>query len=208
MPSLFLACTLLLLSFTHAHAQDDWALQKDADDIQLYTRFRSDSAINEFKAVMRLKGDIDSAFAVLSDMGRVTSTDPHTKEGRILKSISENEYYFYQLLEMPFFMGDRDLISHVTIAKTETGYFLYGISEPDYLPQMADVTRIENARLVISVRKITRSTFELTLKGTAELPIDANIPKLVMNKAVVGTMHGRMKRMQQLLGLPVSHERE
>lgn len=199
----FFLILLLLHGIIASVFAQDWTLQKESDGIQIYTRFRSDSVINEFKGVMRLRGDIDSAFSVLSDMSQVTKTDPTNRESRVLATINPQEYYFYQLMELPFFLGERDLVSHVTIAKTESGYFLYGVSEPDYIPHLAGITRIENSNLVISVRKISRNTFELTLKGSAELPIGNSISKAVMNRAVVGAMHHRMQRMQELLGVPV-----
>lgn len=135
-----------LILNTNLFAQQDWQLKKNTDGIKVYYRTAADSDVKELKIVTEIDAPAEAVMKVLGDVTRhpewiysCTKTEELKKE--------DNEIFFYEKLDFPWPLSDRDIIGHLVITKDASGKITtVNNSAPDYLPEKKDIVRIKESK--------------------------------------------------------------
>jgi len=90
--------------------ENEQYLKLDKQGIKVYIYKTKNSEISAFKALAYINSPIDSIMAVLSDNKSCAEWVHECAEAYIVKDISFNERYHYQVVDIPFPFKDRDLI--------------------------------------------------------------------------------------------------
>lgn len=108
---------LALLMSQPALAQSvDWTLDREEADISVFIKDNKTSDYIDFHAQAEVQSGAGSVLALLKDPGQCQQWLHLCVSGKVLKTVSDNEFYIYQVFDFPFPFANRDLISHVTIA--------------------------------------------------------------------------------------------
>lgn len=198
----FFAALLIVASLVPAavaQSEDtNWTLAREAEGIQIFTRPQGEGMVDEIKGVLTVEGNIDSANKILCHIPTLSSTDPVVIKTEIIATVSANEYYIWQQAKMPFFMNDRDIVSKINFSQTSKGgYMLASQTYPDYVPEKPKLTRMRDVALVVSLRPLSPTSFELVYK----LHIGDTYGAIVTsasNKAALESTFERLKRMRDL----------
>ncbi len=137
--ALCLAMIVIFGSFTNA----EWELIKNEDGIKVYTRMAAHTSIKELKINTTVHCSLAAVVSLLSDVNSYNDWVYNCKDAKIIKHISNNEMYRYQVTKAPWPVSDRDLITHTLIrqdaAKTVT---ITGEAMPNYLAINKNLVRV------------------------------------------------------------------
>ncbi len=103
----------ILVTATTINAQSDWKLAKDKNGIKVYTRTQTGSKNKEFKAYTTVNAPIAKVEAKLGDVDNFDEWMNDVINPRQVKKVSNNEYYNYIELKVPFPFDNRDMVLHV-----------------------------------------------------------------------------------------------
>lgn len=122
-----------------------WSLSKDKKGVKVYTRPSSTSNLKDAKAVVTINATVQDAIDLLNNFSGYPSWMHECSEGKLLKRVSETEYYVYNVTNAPFPVSDRDLIVHTTATQAADGTVtLNMVGDADYIAEKRGIVRIPN----------------------------------------------------------------
>ncbi len=124
-----LACTLLSLPATASDyaslpdiAAEQWALQKEVDNIRIYTMNQPGSSFQAFKAVGELNVPIENLMAVMINPESCKEWVHNCSESYAFGSGNFYDRYAYSVNDMPWPVADRDYVLRIrTHGNASTG---------------------------------------------------------------------------------------
>lgn len=182
-----------------------WVLRSNEDGINVYTRPNPSSPFDEVKVVAAIVGKIESAYNLLSNPIKLSSTDPYAREAKILQVVDSTEMYFYQKIQMPFFMKDRDAVVQMNRKRTANGYFLTVNTVEGILPPVEGLMRETGIQIYVSLQSITPETFELTYK--LAIKQTTGTPVSMANKIIAESTAERVTAIRSLITSDATAER-
>lgn len=197
---------MLLAGVSLSFAQTDqaeWTLINEEDGISLFTRDNAESPINEAKAETVLAGNLDSAFNILMDLDKFTSTDPYVIKAEVLDVKDSNDVYYYLVSDMPLFMKSRDYVIRMRKSKTAQGYFIVYQAVEGIKPPVEGMKRVTNVTSYISLQNQQNSgTFKMIYKvvfGPEEGLSEGSMLAKTANKMIPESTADRLRALRKLL---------
>jgi hypothetical protein len=177
-----LACTIETSAQT---GNEDWKLAKDKEGIQVYTRIAEDSKFKEFKSMTRIAAPAAVLLEVFKDADKYTEWMAHIKKASLVEKISENEFYAYSELGVPWPFDNRDNITKSVVSyNPETEAYTVDIAMvPDYLPENKGIVRIQEGGGQWVFKPMGDSTTEVFHRFFADP--SGNIPAWIVNMFIV-----------------------
>lgn len=147
----------------------EWSLVKhDATrNIKTYIREGDAKRIN-FKVDAIIEGSLEAVARVHFDIDRIKSWYWETMDSRLLKKVSNTEYYYYMQYNAPVTMPDRDAILHATVEpySAKKGYMQLTIKAvPDYLPPQGSLVRVQEQDMVVKMTPIAKDKVRIEAEG-------------------------------------------
>ena len=135
---------LLLICCFNVAAQEEWKLQRDRNNIKVYTRIREGTNLKEFRAVTVANASLDKVSKLLEDINNSWKWQQNIDSSALIKRISPNQHYAYYLIGFPWPMDDRDALNHSTKVWSSDRKTLtyYNKSIPDLIPEIEGIIRI------------------------------------------------------------------
>jgi len=123
---------------------EKWVLEKDKDNIKVWTRDTETSSFKSFKAITIVNASVVQLASVLNDVGAYPEWMANLESTEILKEISENECYYYFEVEAPWPVSNRDNVAHFKLTNNydTKGFEVTVTGQPDYIPEKQDIVRI------------------------------------------------------------------
>ncbi len=90
-----------------------WKEKHHENGIQIYTSKVAGSKHKALRAVMTVKGKLNSLVALVQDNEACPKWADLCKESRIHEKVSDTENYIYSYNNLPFPVSDRDVLAHV-----------------------------------------------------------------------------------------------
>lgn len=139
---------LFILTFTsNLFAQKDWQLKKNTEGIKVYYRSAVDSDVKELKIVTEIEASPDAIMKILGDASKHPDWIYSCASTKVLEKKSEDEIYFYDVLDFPWPMNDRDIIGHLVVTKDAAGTITtVNNAAPNYIPKKKDIVRIKESK--------------------------------------------------------------
>ena len=101
-----------------ANAQEaKWELKKDRNDVKVYVREATDSPFKELKMSFDVEASMHAVVALLQDVEAIPDWVYKCTEAYVVKEISQDEEYYYNLVDFPWPMSDRDFVVRSTMTK-------------------------------------------------------------------------------------------
>lgn len=157
-----------------ACSQELWALEKDSEDIKVYTMLETGSPYKSFKATAVINAPSEAITAILKDVQGYAGWFAFTERAKLLEN-GLHEKYVYMETQFPWPFKNEDMIYKMTFS-TEgdavTKVTLSGI--PDYYPPAEGVTRMKNANGYILLKPIgnkTEITYYMHTDPGGDIPV-------------------------------------
>ena len=194
---------LIALNFSsllnHLAPPDDWVLRKDENGITVYTRLAEGSNIKEVRVVNEVHSSLSALVGLVLDVNNYPKWIYACSEASKLKSINDQEFYEYQVTDVPWPVSDRDVASHFKVAQdaktkivtvTNTG-------EPNYTPEKEGRVRVQhfqsNYIFTPEANGIVKVEFELYVDP------GGNVPAWLINSNIVAAPYKTTEAMIKLL---------
>ena len=135
-----IAFVAIALSFQFSYGQS-WKVAKDKNGVVVSTRpSATGSSVKDAKGVVEINASLDEALALLQDFPGYTGWMYNCIESKLLKKVSETEYYSYTVTDAPWPVTDRDLVVHIIGKEGEDGSAILNMTGvPDYMKKTDNV---------------------------------------------------------------------
>lgn len=139
---IFSIFSVLIARPAFAQNGDGWVFKNEKDGIKVYYKKTSD--IYEIKMVTSMKASLSGIVQLLSEVENYPTWGYKLSEAKLLKKVSDKEYYYYSKLDFPWPLSDRDIVVQTKLEQDSSSGRVTSIShsKPDYLPANQDVVRI------------------------------------------------------------------
>ena len=171
--TMLLITALLTPPLAIAASNDDDLAEKQAESITIgsgWTLIRNDTLRNiktyakqednkkfrSFKIDMIVDAPLETVAKVHFDVDNIKKWYWSTSESKLLKKVSDTEYYYYQVYRTPI-VPDRDVIIHAKIEPytAEKGFMALNLEAvPDYMPIQGSYVRMSAHNMAIKMTPI------------------------------------------------------
>ena len=193
---------LFTLTFSILSAQDNWELQKDKDNIKVYTRKVEGYDIKASKAIAIMETTIPRLVAVLMDASNYHKVIASSKSSKLLKIVSESERIYYVSTDAPWPVTDRDGIYSLKFSQdistkivtiTFTGL-------PDFIPEKEGYVRVHDSKGLWTFSPLSNGKVEVTYEYVADP--GGSIPAWLANTSAVNIPFDTMQNLKERAALP------
>jgi hypothetical protein len=178
------AAAILALVALEAVAEDDeWALAKSEDGIEVYTRDVEGFDVREFRASAVVPAPLSAVIAWWRDPTTYTRWINRCSEARLIE-VESGENANYMKFNFPFPASDRDVVVRArTIEMSATRVVFEGSNVDGLVPEVSGLVRIA----------MLRSRWEFSARGDAvtevvyrqHMDAGGSLPAFILNRAAV-----------------------
>lgn len=144
-----LTTLLLALSINLLFAQyNDWIHKQSEGDIEVFYRDNSQTGLRELKMVFFVESNTASIVQLLQDVSNYDNWIYKLQTAHIIERIDANSYYYYNTMDFPWPMADRDMIGKSRFWQDKNGVVHSALeAAPNKLPQKEDFIRIPTIQI-------------------------------------------------------------
>lgn len=192
-----LLLTLIAVSFLSMDKwADDWEMQLNKNDVSVYTRAVSGSKMKEFKGVVFVKSNLEHLVSTIRKAEHHNSWMYNTSGSKLVKKVSDDDFYTYAVNEAPWPVSNRDNVTHMVVKRKSANEIVIEMTAaPTIIPEVAGVVRIKQMKGFWKFEHLGYNVIKVTQQVHAE-PGGA-IPAWLANSAVVdnpyNTLYGLKK---------------
>ncbi len=151
-------------------ASDKWQIikQDNLHNITAYARREQGKSLRSFKVEVEVDANLDTISRVTFDLPNYKRWFYQVKEARLLKKVSDREFYYYIVHAAPATLPDRDAILHAVIQpySPKTGTAIMKVeSVPDYLPPKPPLVRMVAENMVITWTSLGKNRWKNVSEG-------------------------------------------
>lgn len=185
-----------------AQTNDDWKLEKDKDQIQIYSRRLPNSKLSELKIECTMPGTQNQLVALLSDITNYENVIYKMKSAKLVKRVSETELVYYGVSALPWPVSDRDMAVRLTFNYVPAAKILYikGVDVPNLVAARPGRVRITNWLANWQVRQATSNQMQITY--TVRFDPGGDIPAWLDNVAASASAFQSFSLLRESIQLP------
>ena len=132
-----------LLTVLLSSSLSAWDLSKDADGVKVYTRSVEGSPLKEFKAEVFIQdATLDQMESIMKDASNYPEWFADCSMAKILKRISESEWYSYYVTDVPWPFKDRDMATLFQMDKQPQSIVMKLEGQPEFIDEVDGYVRI------------------------------------------------------------------
>ncbi|GAA0893963.1 START domain-containing protein [Fulvivirga kasyanovii] len=173
--------SILTFFLFESKAQGAWEMDKDKDEIKIYTRDKKGSDFKSFKGIVLIETSMVEIIKVLRDADNYAKWYGFTKTSKLLEQYKDEQYNYVETM-FPWPYKNRDMVYKMSIDASNpdtTKIHLLGV--PDYIPEKDGIVRMQKAEGYILLRPLGKQ-IEITYVFHSE-PGD-NVPAWLANNSI------------------------
>ncbi len=192
----FVLFILLLIRFV-SFAQSDWNLKKDKDGIRVYSRNSDHSKFNEIKAEFTISARLSELASVMLDADDHVQWQYSTKSSYLLQRISDSELYFYNEINAPWPVANRDLVVHLKISQDRVTRVMTmaALCTPGFSPCYPSIVRVPVLKAIWTVTPVDAGT--LRIEYVMETDPGGSVPAWLINMFATKGPYESFKNLRQ-----------
>jgi hypothetical protein len=199
-------CLLLCLSAITAVAQAPikpvkWTFWKEASGVKIYYRESAGSSIKEVKMTFDIFTTPTILVAALQDIEAYPKWVYRSTTSRVVNRYTPLEVDYYNYIDFPWPLADRDIAMHSTIAQDPHTRIITSTSvcQSALVPRVADVVRISEmqSRWVFTPVAKGKMSSEHTFRSNPGGNIPAWMVNLALDEGPLRTIEGLRKLLRQ-----------
>jgi len=199
MKSFALLLTLFLFPNLFFCQSTDWVLSSQEDEMEVYYRDGEQSKIKELKFTFKVESSLSSIVALLDDVQNYSKWVYKLDEAKIIDKISDREMYYYNVVDFPWPLNDRDMITHTRIFQDPTTKVVtsHSLGAPYLLKEKEEMVRIKT----LEIKYIMKPNFDGSVTIDYYLKSDpaGNLPAWIINLALAYGPSESIKEFKKLL---------
>ncbi|MFN4079325.1 MAG: START domain-containing protein [Saprospiraceae bacterium] len=139
------AFATLITLCAQAQNAENWKLKSDKNGVKVY--YRSTGDVHEIKLTYRMKARMSNLMHVLNEVDNYPTWGYKVTESHLVKKVSDNEMYYYTLIDFPWPLSDRDMVMHSVMTQDPTTRVVHSKSKAvrGMVPHKKGVVRITEA---------------------------------------------------------------
>ncbi|PTQ90365.1 START domain-containing protein [Agitococcus lubricus] len=174
----------------------EWSLIKDdkRHQIKTYSKQEDNRRFRSFKVEGVLNGSLEAAARCQFDIENIPNWYMNVTEAKLLKRVSDTEYYFYFFIKMPFGVPNRDVIIHAKVHpySSKTGFLgIVYSAAPDFIPTKPGVIRMPAYETSIKLKPAGNNETEEHMEGYVD-PGGSGLPVWLVNHIQRRTPYANM----------------
>ncbi len=146
MERLRLALVFLTLFITYCTSaqENPWKLKKDKNGIKVFFRDGEGTKIKELRFETTVKASLSSIVALLDDIPGYQNWVYKSTRSSMVERVSPTEMYYYEEINFPWPMSNRDVIAHSTLRQDPVTKIIESnsVSAHTLLPENDGIVRI------------------------------------------------------------------
>jgi hypothetical protein len=185
-----------------ANAQNDWRLKREQSGIKIYMRTNEHSSFNEIKVEMTIQSKPSALVALLLDVPNHAHWVYNVRTSYVLKKMSGNELYFYEVVDSPFPASDRDLVVHLKITQDSATKIMNisAINIPEYIPPKKGIVRVPVSNESWKVIPINKNF--LRIEYYLEIDPGGSVPAWLLNNFAEKGPYESFRHLQEQVDNP------
>ena len=181
----FLLSLALMFSVPLFGVENDWYLEKEEDNIEVFVAKVKGSAVKSFRGVVIVESSLKSVMSVIADTSSYPRWLHNCKRATTIKRLGDNEIFNHIVTDMPWPVVDRDTVVHSIKTQNDTTHqvTIQFIAKPGLLDKLPKTVRITKMQGLWELTPLENGQ----LKIIYQMSIDpgGSIPKWLVNSMVV-----------------------
>lgn len=183
MKAFFKTMVFFFLISNGAFSQSDWKLEKNENQVQVYTRTVSGSKIKEFKAKTFLKANINKVEDLLLNFNKYVNWVDGCIQAKLIKKTDTNKFLYYLELSAPWPIKNREVVLEGTFSKSTNGTVFFEIKNTNTaLKENNDHVRMPKFNAIWTISTKEDGVLEIVQQVHAEP--GGSIPSWLANSKV------------------------
>ena len=182
-----------------ADSESNWQLEKDTSGIEVYTRSTPASDFKEFKAITKVKAEMNFVFATIIDPTRLTHWMADTLHAEVLNQ-TQGEQSAYIIQGVPFPLTNRDGVFDYSVDKSQANAITIHIRSGDpNIKANKDYIRIRDAKGYWLIERQMNENSETETLVTYQMLLDpgGTVPSWLANSQVVNVPFTTLKNLHK-----------
>lgn len=184
-----------------AFAQDNWTLERDKSDIKVFNRKLEGSKLKEYKGTVTVKATMDQILKIFKDVSKHDDFIYKAKQGspKVVKKVSENDFYTYMIIEVPWPATNRDVVTHYVFNKPDDkGVVIIDVeAAPKLVPEVEGMVRVPAMKGVWKF--IPLKDGKIQIVHQAHSSPGGSVPEGMANSASVDTPYSMLVKLRSML---------
>ena len=152
-----------------APATNGWLLVRDdaVHNIKAYAKQEDEKKFRTFRVEALMDAPLETVARVQFDVDNIKKWFWSTSESKLLKKVSDREFYYYQVYRTPL-VPDRDVIIHAVIEPYTVKKGFMGLkinAVPDYMPDKSGLVRMAAHEIVFKFTPVGEDKTKLEFDG-------------------------------------------
>lgn len=160
-----LVSAIVILNFllANVNAQESgWQIAKEKDGIAIYTRELAGAEVKEFKALTEINTEMEFLVDMVLDVKEYARWMDNIESAEVIKKLTNNEFYVYSLIDIPWPINDRDLVTLNQVEREGKAKVKISLQSVEgFVPVKDDVIRMPKAN----------GFWEFTLVGNGKIGV-------------------------------------
>ncbi len=195
---------VLLSAFTFStFAQtSEWVLKKNKKDLEVYVRESADSPFKELKLKFNVEASMSAIVALLQDVDAIPDWVYKCTESYIVKTVNSHEELYYNLIDFPWPMDDRDMVVRNTLTQDPITKVVKSESfiAPGHIAKKEGVIRLEKLHLWWTFTP--KSNGEVAIEYYLKSDPGGALPPWLVNLAIDQGPSQTIKKFRKILKTP------
>lgn len=179
-------------------SQEEWDLNKDLDEIKVYTKKEEGYSFKTFKTITVVNGTVHQFVEALADVENFPNWGHNIKSAKSLEKKGDTLQIYYSVAKAPFPYKDRDgiyLNRFRWLSKTKTLHVDIEVLD-DYLEVTEKYVRVKgNGYWKVSVLPLNK----IEIVFSMQIDPGGNVPSWLANMFVDGTPYHTMLNLKKII---------
>jgi len=185
-------------------ARNEWQLVKNdaTRNIKTYIKQTEDGKRIHFKIDATIDGSMEKVARVHFDIDNIKRWYWETMESKLLKKVSDREYYYYMSYNAPVSTPDRDAILHAVVEpySAKKGYMEIKVNAvPEFMAPQPNLVRVQAQDINIRFTPISRDKTHLEAEGFVDP--GGMVPTWAMNFVQRNAPYTTMLGLQRMVAM-------
>jgi len=170
-----------------------WKLEKDEKGIQVYTRKVEGEPLKAFRAVAVLPVSAERVLTEITDVNKGSEWMDKCAESRLISRSGPDSYLAYTLIDIPWPLEDRDLVTEVKVSREEDRIVCYMKNAPNAIPEKDKIIRMPKYEGKWVLIPMDNGSTKVISEGLSSP--GGSIPDWLANSGVVDTPYRTMANL-------------
>jgi hypothetical protein len=185
-------------------SEENWQLKRSRNEIKVFSKAVEGTNFKRLRAETTIHQPLEQILKTIHNVENYPQWVFRCTQARILKRISSTEFYYYQVISVPWPISDRDMIIHLkTIEKADGSILITLQGVPGYMPPEDDFVRVQVFEGKWELNPLRDGGVEVI----QELMVVTGgpLPAWMVNRAAVEGPYGTMKGLREIHSLSATN---